>query len=169
MGRELLTDELVADAKRVACSWCFKHGLSEAVQEEVESDALYALLCLADEFNPSFGVPFKTFVLQRLRFRIVDEFRRRIGRRIPCGSGDVSRPILCDALPDVAEDDDGFGDVEVRDLIDRTDVSAKKRKVLHLLYAEFSLREAGEQVGVHESRVSQMRQEMRPLFEGVAA
>jgi len=150
-----------------------KPGLPASVsEEELFSAGMMGLLKASRSYDPDRGAEFKTYAYHRIRGAMLDELRRldflprtirerarEEGRNAPAIVGLPTDEDGSDSL-EVAGDD--FSSVENEELLVALrggieELPDKMRVVMHLYYSKGQrMREIGEQLGLTESRVSQI-------------
>lgn len=147
-----------AYAKRLPV-WADRLLMEEAAVEE--------LVRTAQEFDASKGVPYRAWLLRRVRFACVDTTRRQLGRRgrrmveAPCGHEDG----FFEGIPDGQSVSHGVGyDLEVQESVDhslrelgRRRGGANLARVMRLIYVDgHEQKVVAKKLGVSKARVSQI-------------
>lgn len=181
------SDALVVSHMRFARGLAnqFGRGLpSQADQDALESDALFALLRAARSFDPNRGTSFKTYAGHRIRGAMIDGVRER-------NSFDRRKrwqPIVISLHTAVAQDGEGntvtLGDLlecggePVGAAIERQDevdlllrpLNRKHRSMIRQYYmAEATQAKIGRRHGLSASRVSQQLRAARQQLRASAA
>lgn len=152
-----------------------------AVADDVTSDALLALVMLAGKYDPE-GTPhgtFREYLSSRLRHRVIDLLRQRTGRthsgRFEARKS-VRRPVSLDtflnadgdtvSLADTVEDPDSseaFMALELAETMREAAASLTDRQlqIVRLYASGWTMAKIGAQLGVTESRISQVMCDVR--------
>lgn len=143
----------------------------EFPRDEIQSLAAVALCSCALTFRPDQGACFRTYLNQVLPLRIVDEWRRDVGRSryrrtdtmyLDDGApGDGDGAVL-DAWLLVDERD--YGTVELAASLAALPMSDQERTMIDELGRGATLTEAGAAAGVTESRACQVRRTVRERY-----
>jgi RNA polymerase sigma factor (sigma-70 family) len=163
-------EEAIPLAKLIVSTYCRDHGIF-GLREEIEAEALAGLLNLADTYRPA--SPWLKYVNRNLKFRLIDAMRRRSGR--PSGKNYERRSNINDAdvldlrLESVGEGDPAFAEVEAADAFAYATkrMPVRTRWIISQRMAGVKMDEIGAELGISESRVSQILFEIRPELERV--
>jgi RNA polymerase sigma factor (sigma-70 family) len=165
-----MVEEAIPLARLIVNTYCRDHGIF-ALRDEIEAEALSGLMSLAETYRPE--SPWLKYVNRNLRFRLIDAMRRRSGRTR--GKHYERRANLNDAevldlqYETVGEHDPAFAEVETADAFaDATRrLPERTRAIIERRLSGMKMEEIGEQLGISESRVSQILFEVRPVLEAV--
>ena len=168
--RNELVEEAIPLAKLIVNTYCRDHGIF-GLREEIEAEALAGLVNLADTYRPT--SPWLKYVNRNLKFRLIDAMRRRSGR--PSGKNYERRSNINDAdvldlrLETIGEGDPAFAEIETADAFAHATqrMPERTRWIISQRMAGVRMDEIGEQLGISESRVSQILFEIRPQLERV--
>jgi RNA polymerase sigma factor (sigma-70 family) len=166
--RNELVEEAIPLAKLIVTTYCRDHGIF-GMREEIEAEALAALLNLADTYRPA--SPWLKYVNRNLKFRLIDAMRRRSGR--PSGKNYERRSSINEAdvldlrLEVVGEGDPAFAEIEAADAFAFATrrMPPRTRWIIFQRMAGVKMDEIGAELGISESRVSQILFEIRPELE----
>jgi len=166
--RNALVVEAIPLAKLIVGSYCRDHGIF-GLREEIEAEALAGLLNLADTYRPA--SPWLKYVNRNLKFRLIDAMRRRSGR--PSGKNYERRSNINDAdvldlrLEMIGQGDPAFAELETADAFAFATRRMPKRTrwIISQRMAGVKMDEIGAELGISESRVSQILFEIRPELE----
>jgi RNA polymerase sigma factor (sigma-70 family) len=168
--RNELVEEAIPLAKLIVSTYCRDHGIF-GLREEIEAEALAGLLNLADTYRPE--SPWLKYVNRNLKFRLIDAMRRRSGR--PSGKNYERRSNINDAdvldlrLETIGAGDPAFAEIEAADafLYATKRMPERTRWIISQRMAGVKMDEIGAELGISESRVSQILFEIRPELERV--
>jgi RNA polymerase sigma factor for flagellar operon FliA len=165
-------------ARRVAASMPHSIELGDLVQ-----DGMIGLIDAACRFDEARGIKFETFAERRVRGAMIDALRRdawprgvrRQRRELEAAREELRRelgaePSLADLAARVGSDEARLGRTIVRintiestsplsagDNVDGSSLPPRERKVIGLYYyGEATMKQIGAEIGVNESRVSQL-------------
>jgi RNA polymerase sigma factor (sigma-70 family) len=170
--RNQLVEEAIPLAKLIVNTYCRDHGIF-GLREEIEAEALAGLLNLADTYRPA--SPWLKYVNRNLKFRLIDAMRRRSGR--PSGKNFERRSNINDAdvldlrLEAIGDGDPAFAEVDAADAFAYATgrMPERTRWIISQRMAGVKMDEIGTQLGISESRVSQILFEIRPELERALA
>ncbi len=168
--RNELVVEAIPLAKLIVGTYCRDHGIF-GLREEIEAEALAGLLNLADTYRPA--SPWLKYVNRNLKFRLIDAMRRRSGR--PSGKNYERRSNINDAdvldlrLETIGQGDPAFAELETADAFAFATrrMPERTRWIISQRMAGVKMDEIGAELGISESRVSQILFEIRPELERV--
>jgi len=166
--RNELVEEAIPLAKLIVRTYCRDHGIF-GLREEIEAEALAGLLNLADTYRPE--SPWLKYVNRNLKFRLIDAMRRRSGRT--SGKNYERRSNINDAdvldlrLEAIGHGDPAFAEFEAADAFDLATrrMPQRTRWIISQRMAGVKMDEIGAELGISESRVSQILFEIRPELE----
>jgi RNA polymerase sigma factor (sigma-70 family) len=166
--RNALVVEAIPLAKLIVGSYCRDHGIF-GLREEIEAEALAGLLNLADTYRPA--SPWLKYVNRNLKFRLIDAMRKRSGR--PSGKHYERRSNINDAdvldlrLEMIGQGDPAFAELETADAFAFATrrMPERTRWIISQRMAGVKMDEIGAELGISESRVSQILFEIRPELE----
>jgi len=166
--RNELVEEAVPLAKLIVGSYCRDHGIFR-LREEIEAEALAGLLSLADTYRPA--SPWLKYVNRNLKFRIIDALRRRSGR--PSAKNYERRSNLNNAdtieflVDTIGKGDPAFAELETADALAcaTKQMPERTRWIISQRMGGARLDEIGAELGISESRVSQILVGIRPELE----
>lgn len=168
--RNALVEEAIPLAKLIVNTYCRDHGIF-GLREEIEAEALAGLLNLADTYKPE--SPWLKYVNRNLKFRLIDAMRRRSGRPTAVNyerrSNINGADVLDLRLEAIGEGDSAFAEVEAADAFAYATrrMPQRTRWIISQRMAGVKMDEIGSQLGISESRVSQILFEIRPELERV--
>ncbi len=170
--RNELVEEAIPLAKLIVSTYCRDHGIF-GLREEIEAEALAGLLNLADTYRPA--SPWLKYVNRNLKFRLIDAMRRRSGR--PSGKNFERRSNINDAdvldlrLESIGAGDPAFAEVDAADAFAYATrrMPERTRWIISQRMDGVKMDAIGSQLGISESRVSQILFEIRPELERVLA
>jgi RNA polymerase sigma factor (sigma-70 family) len=170
--RNALVEEAIPLAKLIVRTYCRDHGIL-ALREEIEAEALAGLVNLAETYRPE--SPWLKYVNRNLKYRLIDAMRRRSGR--PTGKNYERRSSINEAdvldlrLEVIGDGDPAFAEVEAADAFAYATrrMPVRTRWIIAQRMAGVKMDEIGAELGISESRVSQILFEIRPELERVLA
>ncbi|MDP9334367.1 MAG: hypothetical protein M3Q30_13845 [Actinomycetota bacterium] len=170
--RNDLVEEAIPLAKLIVGVYCRDHGTFR-LREEIEAEALAGLLDLAVTYRPA--SPWLKYVKPNLKFRIIDAMRRRSGR--PSGKNyerrsNINNTAVLDLrLDTIGEGDPAFAEIEVADAFAfvTARMPERTRWIISRRMAGAKLDQIGTELGISESRVSQILVGIRPELEHALA
>jgi RNA polymerase sigma factor (sigma-70 family) len=168
--RNELVEEAIPLARLIVNTYCRDHGIF-GLREEIESEALAGLMALAETYRPA--SPWLKYVNRNLKYRLIDAMRRRSGRtngkNFERRSSINETNVLDVELLAVGEHDPAFAEVEAADAFDfaTRQLPERTRVIIERRLAGMKMDEIGNQLGISESRVSQILYEARPVLEQV--
>ena len=168
--RNELVEEAIPLAKLIVATYCRDHGIF-GMRDEIEAEAMASLLNLADTYRPE--SPWLKYVNRNLKFRLIDAMRRRSGR--PGAKNYDRRSNINDAdvldllLEAVGEGDPAFAEIEAADAFAFATrrMPPRTRWIILQRMAGVRMDQIGAELGISESRVSQILFEIRPELERV--
>ena len=168
--RNELVEEAIPLAKLIVGTYCRDHGIF-GLREEIEAEALAGLLNLADTYRPA--SPWLKYVNRNLKFRLIDAMRKRSGRT--SGKNFERRSNINDAdvldlrLEAIGRGDPAFAEMEAADAFAYAtkQMPPRTRWIISQRMAGVKMDEIGVELGISESRVSQILFEIRPELERV--
>lgn len=180
-------DALVLEALPLVRKLCRTYSAVRRLEyAPVISDGYYSLFALVDEYDAEKGRgDWLRFVTMRLRHRLVDLHRARVGRER--GAHFASRlairyPLSIEEFAERAESDeawwpepltcaDSYDEVDTVDALESfaARLDDRRREMLALRLVGYQLSEIGDVYGITESRVSQIFAAMRPALERALA
>jgi RNA polymerase sigma factor (sigma-70 family) len=166
--RNELVVEAIPLAKVIVGTYCRDHGIF-GLREEIEAEALAGLLNLADTYRPA--SPWLKYVNRNLKFRLIDAMRKRSGR--PSGKNYERRSNINDAevldlrLETIGRGDPAYAEMETADAFAFATrrMPERTRWIISQRMAGVNMDEIGAELGISESRVSQILFEIRPELE----
>jgi RNA polymerase sigma factor (sigma-70 family) len=166
--RNDLVVEAIPLAKLIVGTYCRDHGIF-GLREEIEAEALAGLLNLADTYRPA--SPWLKYVNRNLKFRLIDAMRKRSGR--PSGKNYERRSNINDAdvldlrLETIGRGDPAYAEMETADAFAFATrrMPERTRWIISQRMAGVNMDEIGAELGISESRVSQILFEIRPELE----
>ena len=166
--RNELVVEAIPLAKLIVGTYCRDHGIF-GLREEIEAEALAGLLNLADTYRPA--SPWLKYVNRNLKFRLIDAMRKRSGR--PSGKNYERRSNINDAevldlrLETIGRGDPAYAEMETADAFAFATrrMPERTRWIISQRMAGVNMDEIGAELGISESRVSQILFEIRPELE----
>lgn len=154
---------------------------STVEREDMLAEAWIGAILAVDGFDPGLGLSLRTYAERRIRGRILDYLRRmdlvtRKERRKIKG-GEAAAPVIISVLDFDLTDDQALQDLgrfeaelDVGRLLERAELSDRHQLVLRQRYWTSGLdRELARQLGVTESRVSQLHTQAIRRLRAVSA
>lgn len=168
--RNLLVIEAIPWAKAIANTYCYMHQIFGANRNDIHSDAYWLLLVLAETYKPERGPTWKQYVNYTLEKRIIDLYRIRIGRSDGVNAivrNDITKSLV-HAVPPETLQFVATGDPIAEILLAQSlaiylaTLNQRDRYVITRRLDGMRLNQIGLELGISESRISQILTRLKP-------